>query len=172
MKLPGIVSKALGLNVDVDSSTAAEPAKQRETEKASQANSNNSSSGTIREDLPDNMEGLSTRVAIQAHQAWSQRLRDYIDGKSSEQLDPEVVSCDDKCVLGKWIHGTALPKFGNLNEVEGLRDHHAQFHKIAGNIIRLHDDGQSSEAEQFLPALRNKSIDVQAAIGKLHKVIK
>lgn len=173
MKVPGFIRKMLGLDVDLYHQDAdAAGKKRKKSKKVESSDSGDEFSGTIHEQIPDNLEGLSSREAIQAHQAWSQRLKQYIDGDSDEQLDADVVSCDDKCVLGKWIHGTALPKYGHLNEAGELRDHHAQFHKIAGNIIRLHHDGETNSADQFLPALRNKSVEVQAAIGLLHKAIK
>ena len=43
--------------------------------------------------------------AINAHIHWKIRLEKYLDGTSEEKLDPKLVSRDDQCKLGKWIHG-------------------------------------------------------------------
>jgi Chemoreceptor zinc-binding domain len=51
-------------------------------------------------------------TAISAHENWKLRLRNYLDGKSTEQLSPEVVCLDDKCDLGKWLHGPGGQRLG------------------------------------------------------------
>lgn len=73
---------------------------------------------------------------IDAHMKWKGRLQKYLDGTSEEKLDPMVVCRDDQCVLGKWIHGPALNHFHNDEGFHKLRADHANFHYIAGTVIK------------------------------------
>ncbi len=86
---------------------------------------------------------------IGAHVMWKQRLTAFVEGKSTETLDPDAICLDDRCALGKWIYGdgksmSALPRY---EEVRGL---HAQFHQYAADVVRLHVAGNTTEAEKLL----------------------
>ena len=48
--------------------------------------------------------GIDFRNAIQIHAKWKSRLKNYIEGKSDEDLQVAVITRDDRCVLGKWLH--------------------------------------------------------------------
>ncbi len=74
--------------------------------------------------------------AITAHIKWKVRLQDYLNGTSQEVLDPMVICRDDQCVLGKWIHGPATMHFHDYQEFHQLRADHAQFHFVAGNVVK------------------------------------
>ena len=74
--------------------------------------------------------------AINAHVKWKARLQDYLNGKSQEKLDPMLICRDDQCVLGKWIHGPALRHFHEDSTFHQLRADHAQFHFIAGSVVK------------------------------------
>ncbi|MBI4808659.1 MAG: CZB domain-containing protein [Nitrosomonadales bacterium] len=73
---------------------------------------------------------------IEAHMKWKGRLQSYLDGTSTEVLDPMVVCRDDQCVLGKWIHGPALKYFHDDEGFHKLRSDHANFHYVAGTVIK------------------------------------
>jgi hypothetical protein len=73
---------------------------------------------------------------IEAHMKWKGRLQSYLDGTSTEVLDPMVVCRDDQCVLGKWIHGPALKYFHEDEGFHKLRSDHANFHYVAGTVIK------------------------------------
>jgi len=90
--------------------------------------------------------GMDFAAAIDAHQQWRRRLLSYVVDSSSEQLDPEVVSCDDRCALGQWIYGSCRPAMGNDSRCENLRVSHAHFHQCAGQIIREKLAGHKIEA--------------------------
>lgn len=85
---------------------------------------------------------------IEAHMQWKGRLRSYLDGASGEVLDPMVICRDDQCVLGKWIHGPALKYFHDDDGFHKLRSDHANFHFVAGTVVKKaqEDDRAGSEA--------------------------
>jgi methyl-accepting chemotaxis protein len=85
---------------------------------------------------------------IQAHMGWKHKLRSYLSGEG-EALDPAVVSRDDKCVLGCWIHGEGKRYAGN-SHYAALRNKHADFHACAGAVIRAKQDGDDAGARRLL----------------------
>jgi methyl-accepting chemotaxis protein len=92
---------------------------------------------------------FSFKDAVNAHSKWKSRLIDYIKGKSSEQLDVSIVSRDDKCDLGCWIHGPAKVH-GNLPEFKELKAAHADFHMSVGKIVQTVQNGKPEEATHLL----------------------
>ncbi len=73
-------------------------------------------------------EDLDFQKWIAAHRDWRRRLQAYIDGLSTEQLDEKAISCDDRCDLGKWIHGNGRRFYGSENNFRQLQADHAHFH--------------------------------------------
>lgn len=88
-------------------------------------------------DDPDSgrIAGLDFKGAIDAHMAWKVRLEKCIGGNSEEKLQVEVVSRDDQCVLGKWIHGPGGNRFGHLREFQEMKMEHMRFHLSAGDVL-------------------------------------
>lgn len=86
---------------------------------------------------------------IGAHVMWKQRLTSFLAGSSPEALDPDMIRMDDRCALGKWIHGDGKP-MSHLPRYEDVRDLHAQFHQYAADVVRLHLAGNTIEAEALL----------------------
>lgn len=95
-------------------------------------------------------ESLDFMSAIEAHVRWKVRLENYIAGTGEESLDPNVVSRDDQCMLGKWLHGSGgeqhseHPRFGTVKEI------HAKFHRSAGEVVRAVDAGEPDKAKDLL----------------------
>ena len=79
--------------------------------------------------------GLDFKGAINAHMAWKVRLEKCISGSNEENLQVDVVSRDDQCVLGKWIHGIGGQKFGHLREFQEMKLEHMRFHLGAGDVL-------------------------------------
>lgn len=88
--------------------------------------------------------------AISAHMKWKGRLQSYLDGTSTEVLDPMVICRDDQCVLGKWIHGPALHYFHDDEGFHKLRSDHATFHFVAGNVIKKVQDNDREGADVLM----------------------
>jgi hypothetical protein len=93
---------------------------------------------------------LDTMGAIEAHVRWKVRLEAYLNGTSSEKIDPAVVEKDDQCVLGKWIHGAGGAQYNQSPMVTELTQTHAAFHKCAAEIVRQADRGEITEASDSL----------------------
>lgn len=95
-------------------------------------------------------EEINLMDAVQAHVKWKVRLQDYLNGTSTEKLDPMIICRDDQCVLGKWIHGPALKHFHEDATFHQLRADHAQFHFIAGNVVKHVQDNERAAAEALM----------------------
>jgi hypothetical protein len=95
-------------------------------------------------------EGLNFREAIAAHQKWKVRLQAVIDGNHAEQLFVDVVSRDDQCVLGKWIHGVGGQRFGDDQAFQRLCKHHADFHVCAGAVLVMAQEGNKTDSQANL----------------------
>ncbi len=94
--------------------------------------------------------GLNFQEAVAAHQKWKARLQACIDGAGQEKLDPAVVGRDDQCVLGKWIYGQGTASFGDRPVFGELKAGHAEFHRIAGEVLTAVYAGQKEEAAKLL----------------------
>ncbi|HNO86639.1 MAG TPA: methyl-accepting chemotaxis protein [Rhodocyclaceae bacterium] len=86
--------------------------------------------------------------AIQAHMQWKHKLRNFLAGEG-DPLDADVVSRDDKCVLGCWIHGEGQ-RFGHMSSYTRLKHKHAAFHACAGSVIRAKQAGDEAAANALL----------------------
>jgi methyl-accepting chemotaxis protein len=75
---------------------------------------------------------------VAAHRNWRKRLSDYIHGSGHEELDENIVCKADRCELGKWIAGNGNRFYGKLPVFGKLRDHHSEFHRCAGRVVRVY----------------------------------
>ncbi|MFA6121249.1 MAG: CZB domain-containing protein [Sideroxydans sp.] len=88
--------------------------------------------------------------AVEAHLAWKLRLTDYLQGRSKEDLQPHNICVDNRCVLGKWIHGPGKTRFGEIKLFQELTDEHAKFHYYASKVVEAHQGGNTQLAEKML----------------------
>ncbi len=88
--------------------------------------------------------------AFGAHGAWKIRIAQAIDSGHSEH-EPAVVSANDRCAFGKWLHDPSIPA-----EVRESRDYktvlqlHAEFHQAAGGTLTKALSGDRSGARREL----------------------
>ena len=119
------------------------------------------------------INGLDIMGAINAHQAWKERLFNYVGGTSSEKLDHNVICRDNACSLGKWIYGEGQTHFSELNEYHKLKAAHSAFHVSAGDIIEAVNNGATGKAEKLLTEgpFSSLSRDVQVMLAKLFATV-
>jgi hypothetical protein len=94
--------------------------------------------------------GLNFMTAIDAHMKWKTRLEDYIHGSSKEDLRVEVISRDDECALGKWVHGPGGQQFADIDTFGEMKEQHAQFHACAGRVLGVAQSGRKEDALRML----------------------
>jgi len=117
--------------------------------------------------------GIDLDGAIQAHADWRAKLRTA--AMRHETMDAETISCDDCCVLGKWLHGAGQSQYGGKLSFVSLMDAHREFHQEAGKVARLINQGAYDVAEQQLggnTAFSKASSQVGAAVVQMKKELK
>jgi len=117
--------------------------------------------------------GIDLDGAIQAHADWRAKLRTA--AMRHETMDAETISCDDCCVLGKWLYGAGQSQYGGKPSFVSLMDAHREFHQEAGKVARLINQGAYDAAEQQLggnTAFSKASSQVGAAVVQMKKELK
>lgn len=98
------------------------------------------------------LAGLNFMTAIDAHMKWKGRLERCLANDNDEKLQVEVVSRDDQCMLGKWIHGPGGQAFGHMPEFQEMKVEHANFHRCAGEVLNCCLAGDKQGASEKLKA--------------------
>ncbi|MCB2017124.1 MAG: CZB domain-containing protein [Hydrogenophaga sp.] len=100
------------------------------------------------------VEGLDIEAALSAHRQWKQQLRACLMSEetcmSDEILDRALVCLDDRCDLGRWIHGKGRSRLGTFPGFAELLSHHRMFHHVAGNVMALREAGHLGAARRML----------------------
>lgn len=113
-------------------------------------------------------------AAINAHIDWKMKLSRYLENPDGS-LKADHVCKDNACVLGKWIYGDGHHhRQNNPKLFDELRNSHAEFHKTAGEVIRLIDSRDRKAAEKLLsPHGRYSGISNQTVnlIKRLKEVV-
>jgi hypothetical protein len=86
---------------------------------------------------------------ISAHVLWKKRLQSLLDGTSEETLNPDNIGLDNKCGLGQWIYSDGQA-YKDMEKFEEVRLMHAEFHKMAADVVRLYQSGDQNGAASLL----------------------
>lgn len=109
-------------------------------------------------------------TAIAAHENWKLRLQNYLQGNSSEDLKADVVCQDDRCDLGKWLHGPGKMRLGAYPAFSVLVARHKYFHVQASNVVALTQAGNRKMAAHTLEsAYRHASNQVVLLLKELKR---
>jgi len=99
--------------------------------------------------------------AVIAHSRWKMKPKAYLS-KPDRSLDPLEVAADNKCDLGRWLHGEGR-RYSIFAEYSKLVSDHARLHKAAALIVEKANNGQSVAEEIAIGAdseFTNASNDV------------
>jgi hypothetical protein len=83
--------------------------------------------------------------AILAHKEWKNRLESAIAMGHSD-FKPAIVMKDNVCEFGKWLYSLSVDEKSSEN-YDIVRNLHAEFHKIAGDILQDAISGNIDEAK-------------------------
>lgn len=109
-------------------------------------------------------------TAIAAHDNWKLRLQNYVNGKSSETLQAEVVCLDDRCDLGKWLHGPGGQRLGKYPAFSVLIARHKYFHVQASTVVALVQADDKHKASKMLDSsYRHASNQVTLLLKELKR---
>ena len=125
--------------------------------------------GVFESDNSGQRSGLDLAEAIQAHITWKARFQNAINGESKEIFSPGEVSVDTGCELGKWIHSPFSKIFHDQPHFENLKNTHAEFHKIAGDIVIKIQSNSKESLDQSIDDFNRIS---RSLIRDLHQLAK
>lgn len=109
-------------------------------------------------------------TAIAAHENWKLRLQNYLNGSSTETLQPEVVCLDDRCDLGKWLHGPGGQRLGRYPAFSVLVARHKYFHVQASSVVALAHANDKLSASKILDgSYRHASTQVVLLLKELKR---
>jgi hypothetical protein len=86
--------------------------------------------------------------SVNAHTDWKIGLRGAIADRAT--LDLEVISRDDSCELGRWLHGDSTQMLSTLSTHQDCVRAHARFHVCAAEVAALINAGNYARAERML----------------------
>lgn len=87
-------------------------------------------------------------AAIAAHQAWKGRIASYVTGNSLEYFRPDIVSLNNRCVLGKWLESSKQTTLSKYPAFQSLFSEHQNFHFHAAYIVSYTHAGKLAEAKK------------------------
>lgn len=96
------------------------------------------------------LAALDIDAAINAHERWKTHLMDYLEGRTTEGLDPAEVRRSDRCALGRWLHGVGGELLGDQPAYAVLMARHQYFHEQAAMLVELAQEGEWDKAVQVL----------------------
>ncbi len=118
-------------------------------------------------------EDLDFQKWVAAHRDWRKRLVNYIEGTSTETLDETVICVDNRCDLGKWIHGNGGKFYGELPVFQQLTKDHASFHQCAGHVVKtFKTTGESSARKALNTDFDTYSLKVVNCLNNLERQVK
>lgn len=89
-------------------------------------------------------------AAIASHEGWRLQLQDMVNGRSQEVMQPERICHDDRCDLGRWLHGTGRVRLGHYPAFDMLVARHKYFHLQAAEVVSRFQAGEQQRAVQLL----------------------
>ena len=114
-------------------------------------------------------EALDLSRAKSAHLDWKNRLRSFLDGRSSLS-QAQAVSHQD-CVLGKWYYGEGLGKFGHIPEMAEIEAPHTELHQLIKGIIGAKEQGDLDEAERLYGQVEPLSKRIVALLDRIEQQV-
>jgi hypothetical protein len=103
--------------------------------------------------------------AIYAHSEWKLKLSAYLR-KPDGSITPADIAPDNRCQLGKWIHGDGA-QFSSLEAYDTLLREHARFHRAAADVVRRADAGENAKEDTLLGAHSEFSASSNAIVMAL-----
>ena len=111
--------------------------------------------------------------AIKAHTQCTSRIQYYLDGRTSESIDPDAIGEHASCALGHWLSTTCVMHYGDIPLLQEAIENHARLHFTARHIVLRYKDGAHEEALDYLyeGAFPNNAHIFKLQLGELAQLI-
>lgn len=93
--------------------------------------------------------GLDVHAALEGHLRLRKRLLACADGQCDSRLNAENLCFDDRCTLGRWLHGPAREQLGKHRGFCDLLEQHRMFHIAASNVVALSRAGKLARSHDM-----------------------
>jgi diguanylate cyclase (GGDEF)-like protein/PAS domain S-box-containing protein len=107
-------------------------------------------------DIPWEMEDFPLLVAKYDHIGWVRRVIDFVGG-GPLRLGQGELTDHHKCRFGHWYYHQGKARYGHLSAFIELEETHSYVHKLGPEIVRLHAQGDQTQAL----ALAKELLDVR-----------
>ncbi len=88
--------------------------------------------------------------AVMAHAKWKRTLSDAVQSGQLPKPSADIF-CDDQCGFGKWLHIIKTDsEVAGSPAFQRVMQAHVAFHMAAGEVARLVEKGQKTQAQQAL----------------------
>ncbi len=106
---------------------------------------------------------------ITDHLHWKWRIYNLLLGY--EKLNAEDVGNHHTCRLGKWIEAnkSVYPKLEGL--IRDMEKPHSELHKLAGEAIKLYNQGKKHQADEMLVNIDMASAEVVVILKKMLEIV-
>jgi len=113
--------------------------------------------GAIEAEAPRNgaPELMDFALARRGHLEWTDRLRQFLDGKITLTVDQ--AGSYKECALGKWLYSKGLKEYGDIAEIVEVERIHAEFHALVKQIVDVKEADRGAQAEQAYADVRRAS---------------
>jgi hemerythrin-like metal-binding protein len=102
------------------------------------------------------------------HRTFALHIEYVIEGVEETTFLPSEVGDATNCQFGKWAI-SATQELSNNSKFEELLAVHAQFHRVAGQLLRLHVDGKHLAAQALIGDLNYSSESIAARVDELEE---
>lgn len=86
--------------------------------------------------------GLGLAGLLDCHSEWLRRLARSLDEKHEDlPVHLDSIVDDHNCALGRWLNSDIRERFGETPEYRDLSRRHHEFHRLAADICRCHNQG-------------------------------
>jgi len=109
-----------------------------------------------------NDAGIDLDQALEKHSDWKIKLRSAISKR--EEMDVSIISRDDCCDLGKWLHGDVKSWLGQRESYRECMSKHVAFHVEAGKVATMINAKKFAEAETMLGS-GSSFVSASSAVG-------
>ena len=108
---------------------------------------------------------MNLEDAARKHSEWKVNFFKAIATKA--QLDAGSICRDDRCELGKWLHGAGKASHGQLPGFPETVKRHSAFHAEAGKVATAINAGQFDAATKMLSPGTRYTAASTAVVGAI-----
>lgn len=89
---------------------------------------------------------MEIKQEINQHLEWIERIASLLGTEEVTQEKIDELTQHDKCELGRWLGAEESAAYRGFAEFPALIDSHAEFHRLAGELLSALEKGEETQA--------------------------